>query len=229
WAKAACGHARTASAPMERTRFILLGILDRARRRFGQSGQSAARGGHENFAAMEFDHRQAHRRREHRRFDDPHGAAAALRQPELALEALGQLQAAPDHQPDQRQKQEELEGVPEHQAWTSASTPSFAGSAARAAGWASMPTISIMRSPKRLPSATTSPRAMSLPLTFTSSGSSVRRSSMTTLSSPSASTSRSGMSTRPSSTVRRTSMSWIRPKPGVEAVTGFPFAKALSW
>src|SRR5690606_4115026 len=88
WANAACGHARRASAPIEKTRFILLGILERARRRFGQSGQSAARGGHENFPTMEFDHREAHRRREHGRFDDPHGAAAALRQAELTLQAL---------------------------------------------------------------------------------------------------------------------------------------------
>ena len=71
------------------------------------------------------------------------------------------------------------------------------------------------------------PRAISLPLTFTSSGSSTRRSSITTLSSPSASTSRRCMSVRPSSTVRRTSMSWIRPKPGAWKVTGNPFAKAL--
>src|SRR5690606_37288839 len=190
---------------------MLFRILGLAGRSLGQSGQAVARGGDEDLASVEFDHREAHRRREHRRLDDFHRAAAALRQAELALHALGQLEAAPDHQPDQGQKQDQLEDVPEHQAIASARAASLAGAAA-GAGW-STPTSSMIRRPKRLPSATTSPRAISLPLTFTSSGSSVRRSSMTTLSSPSASTSRSGMSVRPSSTVRRTSMSWIRPKP----------------
>src|SRR4051812_24568636 len=146
---------------------------------------------------MELDYRQLERRREHRGFDHPHGLAADTAA-DFGLHLLRELQAAPGQQADQGQQDNQLEDVPEHQA-ASASTVA--------------PAISTMRRAKRLPWATISPLAMTLPFTETSRSSSVRRSSATTLSSVSASTSFSFMSVRPSSTDRRTSTSLRKSKP----------------
>ncbi|PAV93068.1 hypothetical protein WR25_01409 [Diploscapter pachys] len=69
-----------------------------------------------------------------------------------------------------------------------------------------------MRTPKRSPTVTTSPRPISVPLTNTSSSSFAWRSSSMTLDSPSASSSRSVSWVDPISTVSLTSTSWSRRK-----------------
>src|SRR3546814_7975042 len=85
-----------------------------------------------------------------------------------------------------------------------------------------------MRTPKRSPTVTTSPRPISVPLTNTSSSSLACRSSSITLDSPSASNSRSVSWVDPISTVSLTSTSWsslklaaIAPSAGIPPVMSF--------